>query len=188
MEQRADAIEVAQSVLVLVDYQERLLPAIDRGEQAMAVAMALADAARALGIHVIGTEQNPSGLGPNIASLKQRCTTTLAKTHFDACADGLGAEIDASGPRKHVVLAGCEAHVCLLQTGLGLLRQGRRVWVVEAACGSRRAEDQRLAMRRLEQGGATLVAPEAVMFEWLRSSDHPRFREVLAIVKAVAVR
>lgn len=188
MQQRADAIDAAQSVLVLVDYQARLLPAIDRGDQAVAAAMALADAARALDIRVIGTEQNANGLGSNIEGVKQRCTTTLAKTHFDACADGLGAKIDASGPRKHVVLAGCEAHVCLLQTGLGLLREGRRVWVVEAACGSRRPEDRRLAMRRLEQGGATLVAPETVVFEWLRSSDHPRFREVLAIVKAVAVR
>lgn len=186
--QRSDAIDIAQSVLVLVDYQARLLPAIHRGEQSVAVAQALADAARAVGVRVIGTEQNAQGLGPNVDGVKRRCDGTLAKLHFDACTDGLGNEIDAHGPRKHVVLAGCEAHVCLMQTGLGLLRQGRRVWVVEAACGSRRAEDHQLAMQRLEKAGATIVAPEMVLFEWLGSSDHPKFRAVLAIVKAIDLR
>jgi hypothetical protein len=73
--------------------------------------------------------------------------------------------------------------VCLLQTALGLLRNGRRVWVVEPACGSRRPSDHRLAMQRLGAAGATLVSTEMVLFEWLRECGHPRFKSVLQLVK-----
>jgi nicotinamidase-related amidase len=84
-----------------------------------------------------------------------------------------------------VVIAGCEAHVCLLQTALGLLRAGRRVWVVGPACGSRTADNQTLALQRLAAAGAVVVSAEMVIFEWLHHCRHPRFKEVLAVVKAV---
>ena len=181
---RAAAIAAARSTLVLVDYQQRLLPAIHGGAQVLAEATRLADAALLLGIRVLGTEQNPAGLGPNAAALRQRCASTLAKMHFDACEDGLldvlGADAD------EVVIAGCEAHVCLLQTALGLLRAGRRVWVVAPACGSRAAEDHALAMQRLRDAGAGIVSPEMVVFEWLGDCRLPRFRELLAVVKSTS--
>ena len=71
-----------------------------------------------------------------------------------------------------------------MQTAMGLLRDGRAVSVVAPACGSRRAEDHALAMAQLQQAGAHIVGVEMVLFGWLQSSDHPRFREVLGIVKA----
>lgn len=181
----ADSLDVTRCTLVLVDYQAKLMPAIHRGAAAVRAAETLADAAHLMGLRVVGTEQNPAGLGPNVAGIRERCDVTLAKVHFDACADGLAAAIDAHGPRPEVVIAGCEAHVCLLQTSLGLLRQGRRVWVVPDACGSRRAGDHALAMQRLGEAGATRVAVEMVLFEWLRRSDHPRFRELLSRVKSL---
>ncbi len=173
------------STLVLVDYQERLLPALTQGEAALNTAMTLTRAARLLAIPVLGTEQSPAGLGPNVPGIRNACDHTLAKTCFDACADGLCTQLDAIAPgRKDTVIAGCEAHVCLLQTALGLLRAGRRVWVVEDACASRRPRDHAAAMRRLAQAGATIVTHEMVLFEWLHASTHARFREVLALVKA----
>ena len=178
---RDAAICSAPSVLVLVDYQQRLMPQIHRGAQVVALAERLADVARELGIAVIGTEQNPAGLGPNAEGVRQRCASTLPKMHFDACEDGL---LDLLGDAAHeVVIAGCEAHVCLLQTSLGLLRARRRVWVVADACGSRSAADQALAMQRLRDAGATIVSTEMVVFEWLRSCEHPRFKPVLRLVK-----
>jgi nicotinamidase-related amidase len=177
----AAAMSAARSVLVLVDYQHRLMPMIHGGAQAVARALRLADAARELGVRVLGTEQNPAGLGPNDAALRQRCASTLAKMHFDACEDGLLELLGDAGPE--VVIAGCEAHVCLLQTALGLRRAGRCVWVVADACGSRSAADQALAMQRLQQAGATLVSTEMVVFEWLHGCTHPRFKPVLALVK-----
>ena len=184
MQRKMDA---GRDVLVLVDYQARLMPAIHQGAQAVATAVLLADVARVLGVRVIGTEQNPAGLGPNVDEIRRRCELTLGKMHFDACADGLAtllAEGRPAGEVADVVIAGCEAHVCLLQTALGLLDAGHRLRVVENACGSRRPDDRAAAMRRLQAAGATLVSAEMVVFEWLRSCEHPAFREVLGLVKA----
>ena len=178
-------IDALHSVLVLVDYQQRLMPAIHGGAQAVAHAVRLADIARVLDIPVIGTEQNPKGLGPNEASIRERCAVTLAKMHFGACADGLIDLLQDGGktPARDVVIAGCEAHVCLLQTALGVLAAGRNVWVVAQASGSRAAENHALAMQRLQQAGARIVSVEMVAFEWLRSCEHERFKRVLALLK-----
>lgn len=180
-----NTIDPASCVLVLVDYQQRLLPAIHGGESALAEALLLADAARELGIPVVGTEQNPAGLGPNAEAIRARCGTTLAKMHFDACAEALPAYLRGlAAPPTDVVIAGCEAHVCLMQTSLGLLREGLRVWVAANACGSRRPQDHEIAMQRLRQAGAVIVTSEMVAFEWLRSCRHERFRAVLQLLKA----
>ncbi|HEY0879118.1 MAG TPA: isochorismatase family protein [Zeimonas sp.] len=183
-----DAIDAGRCALVLVDYQERLMPAIHAARDVVRCAVQLAEAARVLGIPVVGTEQNRQGLGPNVEPVRALCDATVPKRAFDACEDGLCAAVDEVAPRaRQVVVAGCEAHVCLLQTALGLLRHERRVWVVEAACGSRRPTDHRLAMQRLQQAGATIVSPEMVLFEWMGSSAHPHFRQLLEIVKTVPV-
>ena len=186
-------IDPTQSVLVLVDYQQRLLPAMHRGADVLAEAVRIADVARELGIPVFGTEQSPQGLGPNDDAIRQRCDATMSKTHFDACADGLldllagvdtaadsGADANA---RREIVIAGCEAHVCVLQTALGLLRAGRKVHVIAQASGSRKPEDHEWAMRRLRQAGADIVSVEMVAFEWLRSCKHERFKPVLTLLK-----
>ena len=181
---KMDAIE---SSLVLVDYQARLMPAIHRADEVIAKALVLARAATLLEVPVLGTEQNPERLGPNTEALARLCRHTVSKTHFGACEDGLLAALDAQAPgRRKVVIAGCEAHVCMLQTALGLLHAGRDVYVVENASGSRRLSDHAAAMRRLAQAGATLVTHEMVLFEWLHDCRHPHFREVLALIKAEA--
>ncbi len=182
-----DAVPAGTCALVLVDYQARLMPAIHDSANVIANGVLLARAARLLDIPVLGTEQNPAGLGPNVAEVRNGCACTLAKTQFDACSDGLLEAIQAAGMGgDDVVVAGCEAHVCMMQTSLGLLRAGKRLWVVENASGSRRPSDHAAAMTRLARAGAMIVTHEMVVFEWLRSSDHPRFREVLALVKAAS--
>lgn len=182
-----NAMSAQGSTLVLVDYQQRLMPAIAHADEVLAQATLLARAAQLLGIRTLGTEQNPAGLGPSVESLRQFCESSLSKMHFDACADGLSELIrGAGGAAGEVVLAGCEAHVCLLQTALGLLRAGHRVWVVAPACGSRKVADHDLAMQRLREAGAGVVGTEMVVFEWLHSCRHPRFREVLALLKTPA--
>ncbi len=178
-------IAAREVALVLVDYQQRLMPAIHGGAQAVAQAVCLADIAQVLGIPVIGTEQNPRGLGPNEPAIRERCELTLPKMHFDACSDGL---LDAlrtlrEVPIREVVIAGCEAHVCLMQTALGLLHAGLKVWVVAPACGSRSAQNHELAMQRLGQAGAGIVSLEMAAFEWLRTCEHQRFKAVLKLLK-----
>ena len=180
-----ERMQAEHSALVLVDYQQRLMPMIDRGAEVLALGVKLGEVARELGVPVLGTEQNPRGLGANADAVRALCSQTMAKMHFNACEDGLLALLrTARTPAPtDVVVAGCEAHVCLLQTTLGLLRAGYRVWVVADACGSRLASNHALAMERLREAGARIVSFEMVAFEWLNSCEHPRFRAVLPVLK-----
>jgi nicotinamidase-related amidase len=103
------------------------------------------------------------------------------KTSFDACR--MPDFLDRLPQERALVIAGCETHVCVLQTALGLLDAGRRVFLVRDAVGSRRAESKEAAIGRLERHGAEIVTSEMVIFEWLERVEHPRFREALALVK-----
>lgn len=171
-------------VLVLVDYQEKMMPAIHDGETVARHGWVLARAAHTLDVPVIGTAQNPKSLGGNLEQIRSQCHRTLAKTHFDACLDGLVQTLhDIKPDCRNVVIAGCESHVCMMQTAFGLLGAGKRVWVVSNASGSRRHLDHDTAMARLAQAGAIIVTYEMVLFEWVEDCKHPHFKEVLQLVK-----
>lgn len=183
-------LDASLSTLVLVDYQAKLLPVLRDAGSAVQNATMLADAAHCLGIRIVGTEQNPRRLGLNVDSLRARCETTVEKMHFDACEDGLldALAVGRTGDgQADIVIAGCESHVCLLQTALGLLRREYRVWVVGSACASRRRSDHRLAIHRLRAAGANVVSPEMVLFEWLRDCRHPHFKAVQQLIKSAPV-
>ncbi|MCY7320066.1 MAG: isochorismatase family protein [Ramlibacter sp.] len=200
-------LDVDDSQLVLVDYQARLMPSIHESQLVLANALRLARLAQLMEVPVWGTEENPAALGENAPELRALCRKTLAKMHFSAVADGLG-ELLRPAPRqqqggnarslpKHlqkaqpqpgegrntVVIAGCEAHVCLLQTALDLLDEEFDVWVVTDACSSQSERNRDAAFDRLAGAGAELVTTQMVAFEWLRTADHPSFREVLALIK-----
>ena len=175
------ATQTEAAVLILVDLQQRLLPSIADGPAVVREALRLAQIARLLDVPVIGTEQNPDALGPNLPELKALCDSTLAKHHFDACRDGLVAALPAG--RRHVVVAGSEAHVCVLQTSLSLQAAGLHVTVVIDAIGSRTRQNRQAAVDRLAGAGITCATVEMVAFEWLETCRHPRFREVLALIK-----
>jgi nicotinamidase-related amidase len=96
---------------------------------------------------------------------------------------GEGATASAGGSRRQIIVAGCEAHVCVLQTVLDLLADGHRVAVAADAVGSRDPADRSAALERARQHGAEIVTSEMVLFEWLRDSQHPRFREVQKLLK-----
>jgi nicotinamidase-related amidase len=191
--------------LVLVDYQARLMPAIHDGGAVLHNAARLAQLARLFDVPVWGTEENPQGLGQAAPDVRDLCRKMLAKTHFSACADGLlellRPPVRAQGGnarslpkhlqkqqpepagRSSIVIAGCEAHVCLLQTALDLLDEEFDVWVVTDACGSRTERNRDAAFDRLAGAGCELVTTEMVAYEWLRSSDHPAFKDVLQLIK-----
>jgi nicotinamidase-related amidase len=172
---------ISESVVVLVDFQPRLMPAIHEGASVVAQAVRLARIAQGLDVPVIGTEQAPLALGENVQEIKSLCSRTVVKHHFDATADGL---LDALPQgRKRAIVAGCEAHVCVLQTAIGLLEHGLSVTLVTDAIGSRKRVDKEAAISRLNQAGAEVATVEMVAFEWLRSSQHPRFRDILQLVK-----
>ncbi|QGZ59039.1 isochorismatase family protein [Paraburkholderia acidiphila] len=171
----------SESIVVLIDLQTRLMPAIHESASVVAQAVRLGRIAKGLDVPVIGTEQNPAALGENAKEIKDLCAMTVAKHHFDATADGLINALPED--RTRVVVAGCEAHVCVLQTAIGLLHRGLSVTVVIDAVGSRTIVDKDTAIARLRQAGADVATVEMVAFEWLRSSDHPRFHDMLALIK-----
>ena len=175
------AVAVEDSVVVLVDLQTKLMPAIHDGGNVIAQAVRLATIAKLLDVPILGTEQNSAGLGENVDEVKRLCDVTIAKTHFDGCLDGLLEALPEG--RRTIVVAGCEAHVCMMQTALGLLEHGCGVRIVQDAIGSRRPLDRDAALARLKGAGASLVTTEMIAFEWLRHSNHPQFRSVLSQIK-----
>ena len=147
----------------------------------MARAVRLAEAATLLDVPVRATEQNPAGLGPTVPPLSGYPQAVLAKTSFSAAGDpGFTALLPAGGD---VVVAGVEAHVCVLQTVLDLLAAGRRVVWAADATGSRDPADREVAIDRARRHGAEIVTSEMVLFEWLRDARNPRFREVHKLIK-----
>ena len=204
-------LDADDSQLVLVDYQTRLMPVIFENERVVANAVRLARMARLMDVPVWGTAQNPDKLGQNLPEVQSAIDSargrTMAKMHFSAASDGLvewlrppvrkAPQGNARSLPRHlqkapepqdegrsmVVVAGCEAHVCLLQTALELLEQEFDVWVVTDACGSRTERNRDAAFDRLAGAGAELVTTEMVAFEWMRDCEHPAFREMLALVK-----
>jgi nicotinamidase-related amidase len=193
------------SQLVLVDYQPRLMPAIFEGPQVLANSIRLAQAAKLLQVPVWGTEQNPSKLGDMPPELRALCQRTLAKMQFSGVEEGLGEWLrpplkapagnarslpkhlqkpsNTSTERGSIVIAGCEAHVCLLQTALHLLEDEFDVWVVTDACSSRTERNRDAAFDRLAGAGAELVTTEMVVFEWLGSAEHPQFKDLQSLIK-----
>lgn len=169
------------TALLLIDFQTKLMPAIDDGASVIANARRLLAAADMFGVPVLFTEQNARGLGPTVLELRHNGASMAQKMTFDACRTQ--AFFGALPDRAALVVAGCETHVCVLQTVLGLLSVGRRVFIVRDAVGSRRAESKETAIRRMERNGAEVVTTEMVVFEWLATAEDARLRDVLALVK-----
>lgn len=173
-------MDADNATLVMIDYQPRLLPAIHHGQKLVARSVTLGRIAALLEVPVIGTEQSPDKLGENVPSIRRLCAETLSKRRFDASKT---LTATALAERRQVVLCGCEAHVCVLQTALGLQRLGFEVFVVEDAVGARRRADKAAALARMSQADVTLVTLEMVAFEWLGDAGHPRFKDVQALIK-----
>lgn len=175
------------SLLLLIDYQTKLMPAIVDGPRVLNRAELLTAAAKACGVPVWATEQYPQGLGETAPALLPLIARRLTKTYFNAAAETAIQDALSLWQGRRLVLAGCEAHVCLLQTALGLRGQGWPVTVVFDACGSRHADDKALARDRLIQAGIPLISAEMAAFEWAEHRDSAAFNSVLAAVKRADV-
>jgi nicotinamidase-related amidase len=172
-------LSAASSGLLVIDVQEKLLPAVRHPDALVRNVAFLLDAAKLLGVPALATEQYPRGLGPTVPELAGRLPVERpAKTAF-SCA----GVADLPAARSQVLLAGMETHVCVLQTGLDLLARGRGVWVAVDAVADRFRLDHDLALRRLERAGATLTTCETAVFEWLADAAHPRFRDVSRLIQ-----
>jgi nicotinamidase-related amidase len=178
-------IDRRQSQMLIVDMQERLLPAIADAELVLKGCQRLTEAARRLGVPITVSEQYPQGLGTTVPGLNLDATV-LEKIEFSctgnpALRDHLWRH-RAEG-RHHVVIAGIEAHVCVLQTAIDLSAEGADVFVVADAVGSRSVASAQLALERMRQAGVVVVNTEMVLFEWLQRADTPEFKDLLSLIK-----
>jgi len=178
----------ATSRLVVVDAQTRLAAAIPEADRSRAFAMTglLLDAATRLGVPMLATEQYPKGLGPTDAAVAGHFpghAQVFTKTAFSCCgADGFVDALEIES-RPQIILAGMEAHVCVLQTAFDLQGRGFQVFVAEDAVCARRPENLRNAMERMRQGGIVITNAESVVFEWLTDARHEQFKAVSALLK-----
>jgi len=170
-------IHPEHSLLLMIDLQERLAPAIADIEKVVDNNLWLGKLARRLSVPVLATVQYPAGIGPMLPLLREQVDEIVEKIHFSAVADGCLDQLKDMA-RPQVVLTGTEAHVCVLQTALDLREGGKEVYVVAEAVGSRRAEDRQLALERLRQEGCRIVSREMVAFEWLQRAGTDVFRDV----------
>ena len=176
------------SVLVIVDMQTRLAAAMPEKSSALMLASTgrLVESASVLNVPIIVTEQYPEKLGATDTSVVQKLSGAFQifdKTGFSCCmAKGFNEALEMSR-RKQIILAGQEAHVCVLQTALELLTLDYQVYVVEDALCSRKTEHKFYALQRMQQQGVTITNHESVLFEWLKSAAHPEFKKLSQLIR-----
>ncbi|MDQ6618187.1 MAG: isochorismatase family protein [Pseudomonadota bacterium] len=186
---RGACLDRDQSLLLVVDVQTRLAPHIADRAALVARVGALLATARIFGIPRRLTEHCPGQLGVVVEEVRAGFTDDeiFVKTFFGAAEHEEFVAMLRSTGRSQLVVAGMEAHVCVMQTVLGLLNLGFEVTAVADAIGSRvsRRRDRALALGRMRDAGAILASSETVLFEWTRSGDHAAFREILDVIKAL---
>lgn len=165
--------------LLVVDVQEKLVAAVKEPANWLERVEILVQAAKLLEIPVAITEQVPAKLGKTVPAILQAAgkVTPASKSTFSAVEAG-----KALG-KKRVLVAGCEAHVCVRQTVYDLRQKEVQPVLVADATGSRQEADRQLALQEMRQDGIVIASTEAVLFEMLASAEHPKFKEVQALMK-----
>ena len=185
-ERSHELVSRGESQLLLIDMQEKVLTPIPVREQLIANCRKLIESAKLFGVPISATEQYPQGLGPTVPELRELLDglTIPDKVCFSA-AECLGWGMAAENPdgRFQIVVAGIEAHVCVLQTVLDLLSSGYQVFVVADAVASRAKLDWKIALRRLAASGAIITTTESVMFEWCAAAGSPEFKQLSNLIK-----
>jgi nicotinamidase-related amidase len=175
-------LDSTRSILVVIDFQGKLVQMVHRPAMVLETTRRLLRLADLFSVPVVLTEQYPQGLGPTEPGLR-------AKTAFGCCGDsGFEALLRKARPhlppeKRQIVVAGIEAHVCVMQTVLELLDTSHDVHVCWDAVSGRGEEYRKHALDRMAAAGATLTNHESVAFEWARHKDHPAFKAVSALLK-----
>lgn len=179
-------LEASKASLLLIDVQERLLPAMAEADQVVAKSKILMEAAQALGLPVTISEQYPKGLGPTVAALHTNEAKTFEKLTFSCWRDEAMKShfinLHEHG-RPLVVVAGIEAHVCVLQTCIDLANAGFGVFAVADAMSSRKPESATLAFNRMRAAGVEVVNTEMVVFELLERAGTAEFKALSGLIR-----
>lgn len=173
-------LKKTDSFLLIIDVQEKLAPVMKEARQVINGTTALLKAADFLGVPAIVSEQYPKGLGSSMFDLKKVMPpdSPIEKIVFSCAGEPQIMKKIKSLKKKQAVLAGIEAHVCVLQTAFDLKKMGYEVFVVADACSSRKEEEAQLALARMQNGGITITSIEMVLFEWLEKAGTNEFKQI----------
>ena len=185
---KPERLERTQSVLVLIDLQEKLMPVIHEADGLLRNVERLIRGSHVLGVPTLLTEQYTRGLGPTVASVRNVLEETsgyspIEKNCFsaDRC-EAFAAKVAALG-RRQILLAGVEAHVCVYQTAADLLVKGASVSVIADAISSRAPSNREIALQRLRSEGATITSTEMALFELTENAGTNEFRAISKLVR-----
>ena len=178
-------LEKQNTVLVIVDIQERLAPAMNKRQKVSDNCIHLIEAAKLLNIPIVVTEQYSKGLGPTISEIKDALPDyePLEKVTFDCCRGEGFLEKVASLNKKQIILTGMETHVCVLQTCLSLLKEGYTVHLAGDAVCSRKKEDYLAGREMMRDAGAVINCTETVLFQLLEKAGTPEFKAISKRIK-----
>lgn len=177
-------LESENCVLVIVDVQEKLLPAMNDADAAIKNMQILLEGFRLTQVPVLYTEQYPKGLGNTISQLSPRDgETVIEKTTFSCMSEPAFANALKATGKKNIVLAGIESHVCVLQTAMQLLQAGYSVFLPADAVTSRSLDNKSVALDRMRAAGIEVTCAESCLFELLRDAKHPAFKEVSKLLR-----
>jgi hypothetical protein len=173
------------SLCLVIDVQERLMPAMDESQPTLDRIHRLIDGLTILGLPFLISEQYPKGLGPTVASVKTRLagSPTLAKVSFSCCDDPALLEALLASGRKNILVCGVEAHVCVQQTVVDLAALEFRPVVIADAVTSRNPDDVGRALDRMGDEGAIITGVESVLFELTRTAGTDTFKAISRLVK-----
>ena len=174
-----------QSLLLIVDIQEKLAPAILQADDVVANTIKLLHAAKQLNVPILASEQYPNGLGRTIPVLRELlpADSLFDKPHFSCLGETGVADRLRQQQRKQIIICGMEAHVCVLQTAMDIKAAGFESIVVADAVSSRRAESRELGIARMRDAEIAIVNTEMVLFEWLGQAGTSEFKALLPLIK-----
>ena len=179
------SLSLDTTILVLIDYQERLFPAMHDKGNLLSHVLKLVEGARVLGLPVLLTEQYPKGLGPTLPEIKDLLPDVipLEKTCFSCCEDEHFCSALAASGRRQVLVAGIEAHICVYQTAFALARQDYQVQVVSDCIASRDPDNRKAVIDRLIAAGMPPTTTEMALFEMLKVGRGDVFKQISSIIK-----
>ena len=180
-------LEANETALVVIDIQEKLLAAMPKDIAANLVknTSILLHTANEFNMPIIMTEQYPKGLGQTVPEIKEltKGITSIEKMSFSCCGDNNFLKAIDDTKAQNLILCGMETHICVYQTAADLLRTGFQVNVVADAVSSRTLENKQFALEKMAAKGANLCTVEMLLFELLKTAEHPRFREIAKLIK-----
>ncbi|KAA1111550.1 hypothetical protein PGT21_003964 [Puccinia graminis f. sp. tritici] len=179
-------LKLINAIILLCDMQERFRTKIFHFEHVEKMAEKMLKASDKLGLPILSTEQNPKALGGTVQGLNELLPPErkpLPKSQFSMLVPELRADIASLEPRKHVAILGIEAHICVLQTSLDLLRQGFHVHVLADAVSSCNPEERAFAFQSIREAGGTITTTESFLYRVLADANHPQAKDIFAIVK-----